>query len=105
MTRLTSEEILEKEDLYDLQDSFSTCGIPFEYQLTEGEYQWAKFIQDKYVIADFVLKNTDDNLVLSFNCVDEMSKALLDDDSPYKAVMLSDNTALQKLFFWLSNND
>lgn len=101
----TSQEILEREDLYDLQDSFSSSGTPFKYQLTKGEYEWAKFIRGKYCISDFVLDNTDEDLVLTFNCPYELSEALLNDGMSHKAVMLSDDTALQKLFFWLSNND
>lgn len=101
----TSTEILKKEDLYDLQDSFSSSGSPFKYQLTDGEFQWAKFIEKKYCISDFVLNNTDENKILSFNCPYELSEALENDGVSHKAVMLSDETALQKLFFWLSDND
>lgn len=100
----TSKQILESEDLYSLQDSFCSSCIAFKYQLTEGEIQWANFIKDKYCISDFVLKNTDENGVLSFNCPYELSEAINSDGIPYKAVMLSDDTALQKLFFWLSSD-
>lgn len=101
----TSEEILLAEDLYNLQDSFCCMGIPFKYQMTMGEVAYCRFIQGKYCIADFILENMDELGILTFNCVDELSKALLDDDSHYKAIMLSDETALQKLFFWLNNNE
>ena len=101
----TSKQILEKVDLYELQESFSSSGIPFKYQMTKKEYNWAKFIECKYCISDFVLKNTDNNLLLSFNCPFEMSEALKSDGNDCKAVMLSDESALQKLFFWLSIND
>ena len=96
-----SEEILNSEDLYELQDSFSSSGTSFKYQLTEGEIGWAKFNKGKYYINDFVLKNTDDDNILTFSCPFELSEALINDYSPNKAVMLSDETALQKLFFWL----
>jgi hypothetical protein len=102
MKTYNSKQILKKEDLYDLQDSFASSGIAFKYQLTEGEYNWALFIKNKYCISDFVLKNTDENKVLTFNCPFELSEALNNDGIEYKAVMLSDETALQKLFFWLS---
>ena len=105
MKRYTSNEILKTEDLYELQDSFSSSGTPFEYQLTDGEYEWAKFIKDKYAISDYVLDNTDNNKVMSFDCPTEMSKALFEDGIPHKAVMLSDDCALQKIFFWLNTND
>lgn len=101
----TSNEILNTDDLYQLQDSFCSSGIAFKYQLTDGEYNWAKFIKDKYCIADFVLKNTDEKKILSFNDVYELSEALKNDGINHKAVMLSDDSALQKLFFWLNNND
>ena len=96
-----SNEILNSEDLYELQNSFSSSGSPFKYQLTEGEIGWAKFNKGKYCINDFVLKNTDEKNILTFDCPFELSEALVNDDSPNKAVMLSDETALQKLFFWL----
>ena len=96
-----SEEILNSEDLYELQESFSSSGTPFKYQLTKGEIEWAKFNKGKYCINDFVLKNTDEKNILTFNCPFELSEALVNDDSPNKAVMLSDETALQKLIFWL----
>lgn len=105
MKRYTSNEILKTEDLYELQDSFSSSGTPFEYQLTEGEHEWAKFIKGKYSIADFVLSNTNEDKVLTFRCPFEMSEALNDDGIPYGAVMLSEDSALQKLFFWLNTND
>lgn len=97
----TSEEILATEELYELQDTFSSSGISFKYQLTEGEHEWAKFIEGKYSISEWVLQHTDDNLILSFNCPYEVSEALEKDGCSHKAVMLSDDTALQKLFFWL----
>ena len=101
----TSDEILASEDLYDLQESFCCSGVPFQYQMTLGEIDYLRFVQGRYFIADFILKNMDGNGLLSFNCVDELSQALAYDDLHYKAVMLSDQTALQKLFFWLNNNE
>ena len=98
-----SEKILNSEDLYELQDSFSSSGTPFKYQLTDGEIEWAKFNKGKYCINDFVLSNTDENNILSFDCPFEMSEAIYSDGCEPKAVMLSDDTALQKLFFWLYN--
>tara|TARA_R110000824_G_scaffold145549_1_gene313891 strand:- start:203 stop:517 length:315 start_codon:yes stop_codon:yes gene_type:complete len=99
-----SEEILNSEDLYELQESFSSSGTPFKYQLTEGEIGWAKFNKGKYCINDFVLKNTDEKNILTFNCPFELSEELMNDGSQ-KAIMLSDDTALQKLFFWLHINN
>lgn len=103
----TSKEVLSENDLavYDLQDSFLSSGTPFKYKLTESEYDWALFIKNKYSISDFVLKNTDENKIMTFNCSFELNEALQNDGINHKAVMLSDDTALQKLFFWLSVND
>ncbi len=105
MKTYTSEEILKNEDLYELQSEFCSCAVPFRYKMTESEYEWAKFIEGKYSISDFVLRNTDTDLILSFNCPFELNKALSDDGMSPKAVMLSEDTALQKLFFWLADLD
>lgn len=45
---LTSEYILAQEDLYDLQDAFSSCGIPFKYIMSSGEIRWWKFVRGRY---------------------------------------------------------
>lgn len=100
----TSEEILAAEDLYDLQDSFGSLGIPFKYQLTDEEIEWALFIHGSYEISDWVLENMDDNGVITFGNGTEMSQALHDDGMAPKAVMLSDHTALQRLFLWLAED-
>ena len=105
MKRYASNEILKTEELYELQNSFSSSGTPFEYQLTDGEYEWAQFLKHRYSIADFVLENTNEDKVLTFRCPFEMSEALNDDGTPCMATMLSNESALQKLFFWLNIND
>jgi hypothetical protein len=96
----TSDEILEKDDLYDLQD-MASCGIPIQYQLTEGELEWVDFVRGRYSIADYIDANTEGD-ILTILDNGEMSKALDDDCNGFgKGVCLSDNTALQKIFFWL----
>ena len=108
MKTYTSEDILNdpnEETIYSLQDTFSGSGIAFKYQLTEEEYNWAVFNKGKYSINDYILDNTDKNKVVTFNDPCELSEVLEADGIPHKAVMLSDDTALQKLFFYLSNND
>ena len=102
MKRYTSEEIIAMDDLYDLQDTFASSGIAFEYQMTPDELYWAEFIKDKYIIADWVFNNLNSDGVLSFNDPCGLTEALESDGIHHKAVMLSDETALQKLFFWLS---
>ena len=105
MKTYNSKYILESDDLYDLQDSFCCSCTPFKYQLTNDEIEWCKFIKGRYGIADYIYNNSDNNFLLTFNSPIELSDTLKYDGMPYKAVMLSDETALQKLFFWLSIND
>lgn len=100
MKTYTSKEILKKEDLYDLQDSFSCSYSPFKYIMTEGEMDWLNFVKNRYSIYDWIIGNLNDN-VLTFDDPHEMSVALFNDGVNHKAVCLSDETALQKLFFWL----
>lgn len=102
MKRYTSEQIKEAEDLYNLQDSFCCFGIPFRYQMTKGEIKWFRMVRNRYSIADFIEANTDGNFCLTFDDPESLTRALEEDDMSPKAVMLSDDTALQKLFFWLS---
>ena len=101
METYTSEQILAMDDLYDLQDSFCTMGIPFKYEMTLRELEWLRFVDGKYSIVDWIddgLKNA----VILFDDPISMSQALDDDcGGAGKAVCLSDDTALQKLFFWL----
>ena len=104
MKLYTSDEILNLDHLYDLQDSFSSCGVPFSYKMTSDELNWFDFIYNKYSIGDFIYTNLVGD-ILTFHCPFELSKCLKDDDCNYKAIMLSDETALQKLFFWLNIND
>lgn len=104
MNIYTSNQILQSEDLYELQFTFSSRGIPFKYKITEDELQWAKFNKGKYSINDWVLENIDKDGYLIFNCPLELSQCLQVDGINHKAVMLSDETGLQKLFFWLSIN-
>ena len=97
----TSEEILGCEDLYCLQDTFCSSGIPFIYLMSSGEMGWLDFIRNKYSIADWIDSHSIEGALI-FNDMYSMSKALDDDCNGLgKAVMLSDCTALQKLFFWL----
>ena len=109
MNIYTSDQILAMGDLYELQDTFCSSGIPFQYKLTEGEYGWLQFVKGKYSIAEWIEKNVSvenelNELILTFDCPESLSQALHDDcGHALKAVCLSDDTALQKLFFWLSH--
>ena len=94
----TSEQILQRGDLYDLAEAGEVAYIP-----TEGELVWLDFVTNKYAIADYLHahKTVKDGYVV-FN-IDAMglSRAMQSDGHEYKAVCLSDETALQKLVWWL----
>jgi len=98
----TSEEILALEDLYQLQEDSANRGYP-EYMLTHGEVEWWQFVFGKYSISDYMDEFTyeDDygNLILKLDA-EAMGKALTEDGMFPKAVCLSDDTALQRIFFW-----
>lgn len=103
METITSKEILEKDELYELQDSFCGSGIPFKYMPTKEEIEWAEFIRGKYSIGDWFFNSLNAQNELVFESPGELSEAINNDGIPFKAVMLSEETALQKLFFWLSS--
>ena len=107
MVTYTSKQILESEDLYHLQDSFSGSAIQFKYVMTDSELQWLEFVKGKYSIYEWIFNNLEsDGKTLVFDCPFSMSEALnADCKNAMKAVCLSDDTALQKLFFWLCNED
>lgn len=90
----TSDEILAMDDFY--------SDFPFTYQLTQGEIGWLEFITGKYSIADYIRNNCNGDMVLTVRDEIDLSNAMDDDCKGYgKAVMLSDDTALQKIFFYL----
>ena len=100
----TSDEILNMEDLYDIQERVSSFGLSVKYQLTDDEMGWVDFVRGRYSIADYIDENTDENNVLSIDMW--VSKALNDDCKGFgKAVCLSDDTALQKILFWVYMED
>ena len=95
MKTYTSKEILKRDDLYDIQESGTV-----RYRLTDGELGWIDFVRSRYSIADYLDDNMEDNVVTMES--HELSQALDDDCHGFgKGVCLSDDTALQKLFFWL----
>ena len=100
----SSKEILEMDELYELQDTFLSGGCPFQYEMTDGEIEYLSFVRGRYCIADWIDKNLD-GTILTFDSPFSLSKAINDDGMPNKAVMLSDDTALQKLIFWLSDDE
>lgn len=78
------------------------------YALTDGEVEWLyNWVRGKYVIADHLIENiecdedADGNDVYVYT-VDTigMGEALTDDGMFPKAVMLSDDSALQAIMFY-----
>ena len=101
MAIYSSEDILNADDLYDIQEMVCCFGQSIQYRLTADEIKWIDFVRGRYSIADYLDENMVED-ILTISDADEMSQALNDDCNGFgKAVCLSDETALQKLFFWL----
>jgi len=107
----TSKEVLEMfhddEKMYSLHFIEGYC----HYELTAWEIEWLEFTHSKYAIADYLGNlyrnkliesglNNDDNKSIYIDFW-EASRAMNEDDSAGKAVMLSDKTALQALL-WMN---
>jgi len=95
-----SDEILNMDDLYGIQERVSSFGLSIQYQLTKGESKWVDFVRGRYSIADYIDNNTDENDILTID--NDVSGAMdSDNGGAGKAVCLSDETALQKILFWV----
>ena len=117
--RYTSEQILADKDLafYEIAEKVCSSGITIEYVLDDSERGWMEFVKDKYTIYDYIMKNLKwvdledpetgtQVAVLTISCADELSRALdADCSGAGKAVCLSDDTALQAIFFSLYQED
>ncbi len=91
----TSEDILESMDQGSYE--FLENGV-IKYQMTKGEMQWLKFVTNRYSIADLIWDNLDDDIVTLDT--HEFSQALDNDNQGSgKATCLSDDSALQAIFF------
>jgi hypothetical protein len=95
----TSDEILA--DPYITHDAMESGSM--RYKLTVDEIGWLGFVSGRYCIADCLNEclsiDDDENYIVDLDIFD-MSKALKDDDCQPKAVCLSDDTALQHIFFY-----
>ena len=69
-----------------------------QYKLTDSEVEWLNFVNGRYAIASHVC----DNMVDGVYTMDSYSLgSSLDDDGTFpKAVCLSDDAALQAIFFY-----
>lgn len=97
---LTSTEILEREDLYDIQEMDSIY-----YQLTDGEMGWLDFVRGRYAIADYLDSVLDDNNVATIDQY-ALSAAMNGDNEccPF-APCLDRETGLAKLIFWIYSEE
>lgn len=98
-----SQQILEAEDLYELQDTFSSSGSKFHYVITEAEIGWVDYVKHAYGTAALIDQWLDrDTGIVTFEDPYDLREALDGDGMDSTAPMLSDDTSLQRLFFWLS---
>lgn len=98
----TSDSLKEQDGDYENFHYQLTDGE--RYQLTDGETKWLlNFVRGRYTIADHLMENTeeddDGNLIYTIDTFG-MSEALECDQCFPKAVMLSDDSALQAIFFY-----
>lgn len=100
-TRFTDEDVKTYEathgDFFLFDDAFSCFGH-VDYKLTESELGWLDFVRGRYGIADYIDDNTDEDGYTRFDAT-EFSPILDGDGMGYKAVCLSDDTSLQRVFF------
>ena len=109
MNLYTEAQILKDDECPQWADDFGMCG-GIKYKLTESEIGWLDFARGRYSIVDYIDENTDAYGVTTFDAT-EFSSVLDGDGDIGKAVCLSDETALQKIFFygyvedWKQNED
>ena len=86
--RYTSEEILADKDIafYNIPERVSS-GMPIHYIIADEEWGWMNFVEGKYSIHDYIMKNLEwvdpedpeaelQVAVLTISCADELSRAL-----------------------------
>ena len=98
------------ESLKDQDGDFENYHYQLEdgerYELTDGEAEWLNFVSGRYAIADHMWDNIEqcDETNALIYTVDRigMGEALAGDGCDCKAPCLSDDTALQAVFFYSS---
>jgi hypothetical protein len=98
----TSESLKAQDD--PSTDNFHyTLDLGDQYLLTDGEADWLfNWVRGKYCIADHLIENienTDEGYVYTMDPIG-LGEALTEDQCFPKAVMLSDDTALQAIMFY-----
>ena len=97
---MTEDE--RKEALIDQCNRLSESGVPFTYQMTKGEIQWAYHVLGHYGIADYIFQHSNPHWVVTFDDAEGLSRVLDGDAQGMgKAPMLSDETDLQLIMFHL----
>lgn len=98
-THFTPEEVKANPEL--TMEALSSCG-ELTYEITPGELLWMAWIRGKYSIEEYLRTR----LILigkkaGVKIDNDFSKALDEDcKGAGKAVMLSDDSALQMIFFY-----
>ena len=69
-----------------------------QYQLTDGELGWLAHVTNKYMIADHIIKNMEDN-VYTMDTIG-LGQAMTDDGMFPKIVMLSEDSVLHRIAFY-----
>lgn len=97
MNYIHTSESLKKQDS-DFENYHYQLEDGEQYRLTNGELGWLSFVSGKYAIADHICDNMIDDV---YNMDRLALSASLKDDGVFpKAVCLSDDTALQAIFFY-----
>ena len=102
ITIFTSKDVLK--DPVMIQDYLSLHGS-VKYELTKEEIKWLNFISGRYAIADYLWdnclpENDDHKVIIDLDPLKFSSALDQDCDGFGKAVMLSDDSALQVIFFY-----
>ena len=102
--KIHTSESLKAQD-HEWEENFHyqlECGE--KYKLTPGESEWLyDWVRGRYVIADHLIENIEEDengdSIYTVDCLG-MGEALEADQTFPKAVMLSDDSALQGIFFY-----
>jgi len=68
------------------------------YQLTDGELEWLRCVTHKYMIANHIIENMEDNIYTMD--VIGLGQAMDDDGIFPKIVMLSEDSVLHRIAFY-----
>ena len=103
MNKLHTSQSLKSQDDDESDNYHYQLTDGEKYLLTEGESDWLfNWVKGKYAIADHLIDNiveTDDGYVYTLESIG-LGEALEADGMFPKAVMLSDDSALQAIFFY-----